>query len=404
MSALKFWVWLTEQNRLGGPARQVLLEHFGSPEEVYYAESGDLLQVEGITADQAQALENKSLDRAQSILEECARKDIFLLTAQDALYPQRLKNIYDPPLLLYGRGSMPLFDEEAAVAVVGTRSCSPYGIRTAERFGFEMSKQGGLVVSGLARGIDAASQLGALRAGGLTAAVLGCGVDVVYPPENDRLYEDVAASGVLLSEYPPGAEPFGWHFPARNRILSGLCLATLVVEAPEKSGALITAATALEQGRDVFAIPGPLDAEGSVGCNRLIRDGAGLATESWDILREYQSRYPHKLHPDGEKLPPLPKKSEIFYPERSKKPKVAPSGLPVINVRRNAEGLTDDQIKVLRILDDKEPMLTDDIALRANVPVRRILSAVTRLEIDGYTRQEGLRKFVRTVEVEDTKE
>lgn len=404
MSALKFWVWLTEQNRLGGPARQALLEHFGSPEEVYYAEPGDLLQVEGITADQVQALENKSLDRAQSILEECARKDIFLLTAQDALYPQRLKNIYDPPLLLYGRGSMPLFDEEAAVAVVGTRSCSPYGIRTAERFGFEMSKQGGLVVSGLARGIDAASQLGALRAGGLTAAVLGCGVDVVYPPENDRLYEDVAASGVLLSEYPPGAEPFGWHFPARNRILSGLCLATLVVEAPEKSGALITAATALEQGRDVFAIPGPLDAEGSVGCNRLIRDGAGLATESWDILREYQSRYPHKLHPDGEKLPPLPKKSEIFYPERSKKPKVAPSGLPVINVQRNAEGLTDDQIKVLRILDDKEPMLTDDIALRANVPVRRILSAVTMLEIDGYTRQEGLRKFVRTVEVEDTKE
>lgn len=404
MSALKFWVWLTEQNRLGGPARQALLEHFGSPEEVYYAEPGDLLQVEGITADQVQALENKSLDRAQSILEECARKDIFLLTAQDALYPQRLKNIYDPPLLLYGRGSMPLFDEEAAVAVVGTRSCSPYGIRTAERFGFEMSKQGGLVVSGLARGIDAASQLGALRAGGLTAAVLGCGVDVVYPPENDRLYEDVAASGVLLSEYPPGAEPFGWHFPARNRILSGLCLATLVVEAPEKSGALITAATALEQGRDVFAIPGPLDAEGSVGCNRLIRDGAGLATESWDILREYQSRYPHKLHPDGEKLPPLPKKSEIFYPERSKNPKVAPSGLPVINVRRNAEGLTDDQIKVLRILDDKEPMLTDDIALRANVPVRRILSAVTMLEIDGYTRQEGLRKFVRTVEVEDTKE
>ena len=404
MSALKFWVWLTEQNRLGGPARQALLEHFGSPEEVYYAELGDLLQVEGITADQAQALENKSLDRAQSILEECARKDIFLLTAQDALYPQRLKNIYDPPLLLYGRGSMPLFDEEAAVAVVGTWSCSPYGIRTAERFGFEMSKQGGLVVSGLARGIDAASQLGALRAGGLTAAVLGCGVDVVYPPENDRLYEDVAASGVLLSEYPPGAEPFGWHFPARNRILSGLCLATLVVEAPEKSGALITAATALEQGRDVFAIPGPLDAEGSVGCNRLIRDGAGLATESWDILREYQSRYPHKLHPDGEKLPPLPKKSEIFYPERSKKPKVASSGLPIINVRRNAEGLTDDQIKVLRILDDKEPMLTDDIALRANVPVRRILSAVTMLEIDGYTRQEGLRKFVRTVEVEDTKE
>ncbi len=404
MSGLKYWVWLTALPGLSGQSRRALLEHFGSPESVYYAEPPELLQVEGVTAEQVRLLSDKSLAAADRILEDCARKDIFLLTMQDVLYPQRLRNIYDPPLLLYGKGAMPLFDEEVAVAVVGTRRCTPYGVRTAERFGFEMSKQGALVVSGLARGIDAAAHLGALRAGGLTAAVLGCGVDVIYPTENDRLYEDVAASGVLLSEYPPGAEPLAWHFPARNRILSGLCLAALVVEAPEKSGALITAATALEQGRDVFAIPGQLDAENSVGCNRLIRDGAGLATESWDILREYQNRYPHKLHPDGEKLPPLPKKSDIFYPERSKKPKTAPSGLPVINVRRNAEGLTDDQIKVLQILDDKVPMLTDDIALRANVPVRRILSAVTMLEIDGYTRQEGLRKFVRTVEVEDTKE
>ena len=404
MSALKYWVWLTTRKGLSGPCRHALLEHFGSPEEIYYAEPVDLRQVEGITADQLRDLENKSLDSALVILEECARKDIFLLTMQDALYPQRLKNIYDPPLLLYGKGAMPLFDEEAAVAVVGTRRCTPYGIRTAERFGFEMSKQGGLVVSGLARGIDAAAQGGALRAGALTAAVLGCGVDVVYPMENSRLYEDVASSGVLLAEYPPGTEPNGWHFPARNRILSGLCLATLVVEAPEKSGALITAATALEQGRDVYAVPGQLDAESSVGCNRLIREGAGLATESWDILREYYSRYPHKLHPDGEKLPPLPKRSDVFYSERKNKPKAAPSGLPVINVRRNAEGLTDDQIKVLKILDDKVPMLTDDIAIQANVPVRRILSAVTMLEIDGFTRQEGLRKFVRTVEVEDTKE
>lgn len=404
MSGLKYWVWLTALPGLSGQSRRALLEHFGSPESVYYAGPPELLQVEGVTAEQVRLLSDKSLAAADRILEDCARKDIFLLTMQDVLYPQRLRNIYDPPLLLYGKGAMPLFDEEVAVAVVGTRRCTPYGVRTAERFGFELSKQGALVVSGLARGIDAAAHLGALRAGGLTAAVLGCGVDVVYPTENDRLYEDVAASGVLLSEYPPGAEPLAWHFPARNRILSGLCLAALVVEAPEKSGALITAATALEQGRDVFAIPGQLDAENSVGCNRLIRDGAGLATESWDVLREYQNRYPHKLHPDGEKLPPLPKKSDIFYPERSKKPKVAPSGLPVINVWRNAEGLTDDQIKVLQILDDKVPMLTDDIALRANVPVRRILSAVTMLEIDGYTRQEGLRKFVRTVEVEDTKE
>lgn len=398
MSALKFWVWLTEQNRLGGPARQALLEHFGSPEEVYYAELGDLLQVEGITADQVQALENKSLDRAQSILEECARKDIFLLTAQDALYPQRLKNIYDPPLLLYGRGSMPLFDEEAAVAVVGTRSCSPYGIRTAERFGFEMSKQGGLVVSGLARGIDAASQLGALRAGGLTAAVLGCGVDVVYPPENDRLYEDVAASGVLLSEYPPGAEPFGWHFPARNRILSGLCLATLVVEAPEKSGALITANTALEQGRDVFAVPGPIDAPLSRGCNRLIADGAaGLITDSWDVLREYEAIYPHKIL--GERVE-LPRTLGYQAREEQARDKQAAAeeilSLPTLNLKTNDAGLTDDQIDILRTLKDGA-LQVDDLIEKTQIPTRRVLSALTMMELEGYVEQGSGKHFSLTV-------
>ena len=401
---LKYWVWLSELKGLRNQTRLALLRRFGDPESIFYADPEELLLTEGIDPGQAKLLANHDLAPADEILADCQRLDIQLLTFSDAAYPGRLKNIYDPPALLYYKGRLPLLDDLLSVAVVGTRDCTPYGVACAEKLGFGLAAGGAVVVSGLAKGIDAAAARGALRSGGVTIGVVGNGLDVQYPYESRYLYEDVAAAGVLFSEYPPGTEPAPAHFPVRNRILSGLSLAALVVEAPERSGALITAATALEQGRDVFAIPGPLDAEGSVGCNRLIRDGAGLATESWDILREYQSRYPHKLHPDGEKLPPLPKKSEIFYPERSKKPKVAPSGLPVINVRRNAEGLTDDQIKVLRILDDKEPMLTDDIALRANVPVRRILSAVTMLEIDGYTRQEGLRKFVRTVEVEDTKE
>ena len=146
-----------------------------------------------------------------------------------------------------------------------------------------MAAGGAVVVSGLARGIDSAALRGALRAGGTVAAVLGNGTDVIYPPENQYLYEDVAAAGALVSEYPPGTPPDGRHFPVRNRILSGLSLAALVVEAPERSGALITAGTALEQGRDVFAVPGPIDAPASVGCNRLIRDGAGLASDAWDI-------------------------------------------------------------------------------------------------------------------------
>lgn len=404
MAGLKYWVWLSEVKGLTNRSKLLLLDYFGTPENVYYADEDEYRLVEGIEPRQIALLAEKSLENADRILGACSRLGLRLLTMQDADYPMRLRNIFEPPCLLYVKGQLPVIDEEVAVAMVGTRKASPYGIEAAEKIAYGLCKQGAVVISGAAAGVDSASHRGALRAGGKTIAVLGNGLDIVYPAENEWLYRDIAASGALISEYPPGTAAEAWHFPVRNRIISGLSLATIVVEAPEKSGALITAATALEQGRDVFAIPGPLDAEGSVGCNRLIRDGAGLATESWDILREYQSRYPHKLHPDGEKLPPLPKKSEIFYPERSKKPKVAPSGLPVINVRRNAEGLTDDQIKVLRILDDKEPMLTDDIALRANVPVRRILSAVTMLEIDGYTRQEGLRKFVRTVEVEDTKE
>lgn len=404
MAGLKYWVWLSEVKGLTNRSKLLLLDYFGTPENVYYADEDEYRLVDGIEPRQIALLAEKSLENADRILGACSRLGLRLLTMQDADYPMRLRNIFEPPCLLYVKGQLPVIDEEVAVAMVGTRKASPYGIEAAEKIAYGLCKQGAVVISGAAAGVDSASHRGALRAGGKTIAVLGNGLEIVYPAENEWLYRDIAASGALISEYPPGTAAEAWHFPVRNRIISGLSLATIVVEAPEKSGALITAATALEQGRDVFAIPGPLDAEGSVGCNRLIRDGAGLATESWDILREYQSRYPHKLHPDGEKLPPLPKKSEIFYPERSKKPKVAPSGLPVINVRRNAEGLTDDQIKVLRILDDKEPMLTDDIALRANVPVRRILSAVTMLEIDGYTRQEGLRKFVRTVEVEDTKE
>ena len=267
MAALKFWTWLTTLPGLSSRSRLLLLEHFQSPEDIYYADTEELLLAEGMTRAQAELLGDKSLDRAERVLEECARKEQFILTMQDAAYPNRLRGIYDPPVLLYGRGALPLFDEEAAIAVVGTRSCTPYGVAVAEEFGYEMAKQGALVVSGMARGIDAAAQRGALRAGGLTAAVLGGGVDVVYPAENRRLYEDSAAVGVLLSEYPPGTEPRSGHFPVRNRIMSGLTLASVVVEAPPRSGALITAHLALDQGRDVFAVPGPITAEASRGCD-----------------------------------------------------------------------------------------------------------------------------------------
>ena len=394
MSALKYWLWLAELRGLNNQTRLALLRHFGTPEDVFYADTGDLLLTEGITREQALALENRDLSAADAILADCQRLNQRIVTIQDAEYPGRLKNIYDPPCLLYIRGHLPSFDEEAAVAVVGTRGCTPYGVACAERLGYGLASAGAVVVSGLARGIDAAASRGALLAGGIAVGVAGCGLDVYYPAENRGLYEDIAAAGALLSEYPPGARPDGRHFPVRNRILSGLSVATLVVEAPERSGALITASTALEQGRDVFAVPGPIDAPASAGCNRLIQDGAGLVTEAWDLLREYAERFPAKLH--REEAREIPR--TLGYQARQKKeePRLVPPSTSAAEL-----GLTDDQIVLLRLLDAEEPALVDDLIEQSGIPTRRVLSALTVLEVDDLIRQHSGKRYTRIVSLKE---
>ena len=388
---LKYWLWLTELPGLTNQTRLALLRHFPTPEDVYYADPEEVLLTEGITRAQAALLKNKDLSAADRILADCQRLNIQLLTLQDAAYPSRLKNIYDPPCLLYVKGRLPVFDEEVAVAVVGTRDCTPYGVTCAEKLGYGLTRGGGLVVTGLARGIDAAATRGALRAGGVTAAVVGNGLDVHYPPESRYLYEDVAAAGVLLSEYPPGAEPAGWHFPVRNRILSGLCIATLVVEAPERSGALITAGTALEQGRELYAVPGPIDAPTSIGCNQLIRDGAIMVTEAGDLLGDFMARFPDKLRPEESRHQP----SIMGYQARQKtEPKPVP---PSVSLSCNDLSLTDDQIALLRALPEEEPMLVDDLIELTDLPTRRVLSALTVLEIEHLIEQHSGKRYTRAV-------
>ncbi len=280
------------------------------------------------------------------------------------------------------------------MAVVGTRGCTPYGVACAERLGYGLASAGAVVVSGLARGIDAAASRGALLAGGIAVGVAGCGLDVYYPAENRGLYEDIAAAGALLSEYPPGARPDGRHFPVRNRILSGLSVATLVVEAPERSGALITAGTALEQGRDVFAVPGPIDAPASAGCNRLIQEGAGLVTEAWDLLREYAERFPAKLH--REEAREIPR--TLGYQARQKKEeaRLVPPSASAAEL-----GLTDDQIVLLRLLDAEEPALVDDLIEQSGIPTRRVLSALTVLEVDDLVRQHSGKRYTRIVSLKE---
>ena len=403
MAALKYWLWLTTAPALSNRAKLLLLEQFSSPEAVYYAQTDELWLVEGITKQQAEILSDKSLARAEKVLADCARDGQFIVTVDDAAYPARLRDMYDPPVLLYGKGSMPLFDEEAVIAVVGTRKCTPYGTGAASQLGYELARQGGLVISGLAKGIDGAALQGALRAGGFTAAVLGGGADVIYPPENRRLYEDIAATGVLLSEYPPGTEPKGSHFPVRNRIISGLSLGVLVVEAPEKSGALITANTALEQGRDVFAVPGPINADTSRGCNQLIRDGAGLVMEAWDVLGTYQQRFPQRLRPIRAAMPETPKGAEeaAQAPVKPETEQEKPPARPVLDLAGEGAALTDDQKRVLRVLPADRPLLADEAAVMTELPVRRVLSALTMLEIDGYVCRQGAGSFLRTVELRE---
>ena len=389
MSALKYWVWLAECRGVSNQAVLALLRHFGSPEDVFYADTGEILLTEGITREQAKALEDHKLNKADKILADCQRLGLRILTIQDAEYPGRLQNIYDPPCLLYVKGRLPAIDEEAAVAVVGTRDCTPYGVACAEKLGYGLASGGAVVVSGLAKGIDAAASRGALRAGGVTVGVVGNGLDVHYPYESRYLYEDIAAAGALLSEYPPGTEPAGSHFPARNRIISGLSLATLVVEAPERSGALITAETALEQGRDVFAVPGPIDAPASVGCNRLIRDGAGLVSDAWDILREYAGRFPEKLKQEEAREQP----AVLGYQARQKsEPKPVP---PSLDMKKS--DLTDDQLALLRAMSDEEPALVDDLIEQTGIPTRRVLSALTLLEMEQLVTQHSGKRYTRAV-------
>lgn len=394
MAGLKHWVWLGEAH-IRSVSRLALLQHFGTPENIYFAAAEDLLQVEGVSAGEARCLQNKDLSEADRILGQCKEKNIRLLTVQDASYPARLKNIYDPPCLLYIRGEMPEIDDGVSVAVVGTRDCTPYGERAAEKIAFGLAEGGVTVVSGLAKGIDAAAMRGALRAGGHPVAVLGGGVDVVYPRENRFLYEDVATRGALISEYPPGTEPKAEHFPIRNRIIAGLSLATLVVEAPRKSGALITAHEALEQGRDVFAVPGAIDAPCSVGCNDLIREGASLVSSAQDILREYAAAYPLAISLQGS----TKEEKIIGTAEEERRPQSATAALPTLTLSEN--DFSDDQILVLKTLREEESLQVDDIVDLTELTVRRVLSALTWLSVEGYTAEEAGKRFRRTVHIKE---
>lgn len=282
---LKYWIALKWVEGVGHVGFKALLSAFGSPRQVFEAPFSMIKAVPGIGAMAARQIKDFiDWEKVEKELEYARRNGVRIVTLQDPLYPPRLACIYDNPAYLYVKGN--LRDDDINIAFVGSRTASAYGLFTTERLCRELALRGATIISGMARGIDSAAHRGALAGRGRTIAVLGCGLDIVYPPENDKLFNDIAANGAVISEFPFGAPPNAPNFPARNRIISGLSLGVVVVEAGEKSGSLITARIALEQGREVFAVPGSIDVSGSRGTNKLIKQGAKLIENIDDILEE----------------------------------------------------------------------------------------------------------------------
>ena len=291
-----YWIWLSEALGAGSSAFRRLISLYDTPFDVFCAEETELEQIPNLTERAKRALCDKSLGRATEILDQCQREGIGVITYDEDSYPRALRDIQKPPMLLYYRGNLPDFNRNLCVGIVGTRSMSAYGMRQAYKMSYELASAGAFVVSGMAKGIDGVAAAAAIKAGGTTVAVLGCGVDVVYPTHHRNLSQQIAKNGIILSEYAPGTRPNSYHFPMRNRIISGLSQATVVVEAGIGSGSLITAKDAILQGRDVFALPANVGSKGADGTNGLLRDGARMALSTEDILAPYQYTYAESLN------------------------------------------------------------------------------------------------------------
>lgn len=389
---LQHWIWLTTRRGIGTRGCAALLRLFGSAERIFEMKEAEYLSTEGFERRWLESLLDKSLDDAEKILVQCDEKRISLLTYCDEHYPDRLKNIADPPALLYYKGTLPEFDQEAAIAIVGSRRCSPYGLLHAKQFSKLIANSGGIVVSGGARGIDTMALRGALDSAMPVVCVLGCGLDVVYPAENHFLFRDIEMHGCMISELPPGTPPEARNFPPRNRIISGLSLGVLVVEAPEHSGALITADFALEQGRDVFSIPANIGVKSCAGSNRLLREGAIMVDSGWDVLQQYTYLFPDKLN-DGRLAETARKIFQTRYhmalPVYSPMPmigsddKKSVDNPPVKNYSDEKEkscAYTADETAVQSVME-AEPIHCDQIVAKCGLPVSRVMAALTMLQI-----------------------
>ncbi|WP_425614485.1 DNA-processing protein DprA [Anatilimnocola sp. NA78] len=342
---------------VGPITRQALLARFSTAAATLAASTKELREVKGVGQKLCQAIQDsiREVDAGEE-LSYCASQNISVLLDSDAAYPARLREIPDPPGVLFMLGELLAIDE-MAIAIVGTRHATTYGKEQAERLAAGLARAGYTIVSGLARGIDAAAHQGALAAGGRTIAVLGSGIRNLYPPEHGNLAEEVAKRGAVISESPPRTPPLSGAFPQRNRLISGLSLGTIVVEAAERSGALITSKHAMEQGREVFAVPGRVDNRMARGCHQLIRDGAKLVQDVDDVLEE---------------LGPLPQPSK------------REDGL---EIRHPLELQLNPQEQAVLQAIGSEECLIDEVIVQSGLPVPRVLSTLSVLEMRRLVRR-----------------
>lgn len=410
MSELKYWVWLSLQFGVRSRVKLALVERLGGARGAYFAAEADYRAAAELRPEELRQLLNKDLDAAARALGRCCEENVQLLTIRDAAYPQRLQQIYDPPLVLYVRGRLPRVDDGAAVAIVGTRSATPYGTRMAEKLGYEIARCGGIVVSGMTGGIDAAGAVGALRADGRCIGVSGRPIDEPY---GGALAQDIAARGAVVSEYAPGMAVPRVSFRLRNRITAGLSVAAVVVEAPAQSGALLFADEAIAQGREVFAVPGNADAANSVGTNLLLKDGARPATCGWDVLSDFAALYPGALRErPAPPLAPVPG----LTPERQPTPaEAAPAretgddfarlrepvlkkgidkdeSVEYIDLEEQLKTLSPTQLQIIAALD-RPHLHVDDLIEKTGLPAGRVLAELTVLQLQGFVVQEQGKRF-----------
>ncbi len=385
LSAIKYWIWLA--TALEPPAAWLVYNHFGSPEDAFFADNPSYDCIEGLSQPQRAALKEKDLGHVEEILEDCTRNSIHVITWQDADYPERLRNGIAPPLVLYLRGRLCQFDDEAAIAMAGTRRASPYGKQMAREIAYEITVQGGLVVTGIVGGCDFNAATGALRAGGPLVCVTAGGVDVPYYASDSghRFLADVAAAGTLISQMPPGTPHLGALFAKRNRLLTGLTLGTVCVEAGARSGTLQVAKLAIDQSRDVYAVPANVGVDSAAGTNDLLRQGLAIPVlRGSHVLDHYRHLFPLKTVRVSRNNTAYRSVKRSESRQNNCEKKIDSANSPAyIDLEALRDQFTDDELALFNALREG-PLSTDELIEQTGLPAPRTVAATTLLVLRGF--------------------